>query len=243
MHLAIRILATGMAVSAVGFGLFTVVNGIVTPSQEPHAFHNVVVGSLLLILSAPPVIAVARSPEAAIQPLLILAVVGVAGLVTMALSVTVDPFTVPFIVLVGVLWILLPSRAGAWPAGRPSPLLVVLVLVAAVPLMVYALGEAELQRTDHVSEHAAFFHWVETSFYVVAVLLLAALAALRPGAFRMAAWCGGGGLAIFGIGSILLSGRASTVESPWAWAALVGSLLFIGIAEWEARRTENETVD
>src|SRR5687767_12080983 len=101
-----------MAVSAIAFGLFTAVFGIVSPAQEPHAFHNVVVGSLLIVLSAPPVVAVALAPERPIRPLVVLAVVGVAALATMALSLTIDPFTLPFVILVGVLWALTPSRSG-----------------------------------------------------------------------------------------------------------------------------------
>lgn len=232
---AMRVLAIVMAVGAIGFGLFTAVFGIVNPAQEPHAFHNVVVASLLIALSTPPLIVVARTPDRAVRALVILAAVAMAALVTMALSLTLDPFTLPFVILVGVLWLLAPRSAGAAP--RPSLILGALVLVAAVPLVGYALGQAELQRTDHTSEHAAFFHWVETSFYAIAVLLLGALAALRPAAFRLAAWMGGVGLAILGIGALLLPGFASSLPSPWGWAAVVGGVVFVAAAEWEARRT------
>ena len=232
---AMRVLAIVMAVGAIGFGLFTAVFGIVNPAQEPHAFHNVVVASLLIVLSTPPLIVVARTPDRAVRALVILAAVAMAALVTMALSLTLDPFTLPFVILVGVLWLLAPRSAGAAP--RPSLILGALVLVAAVPLVGYALGQAELQRTDHTSEHAAFFHWVETSFYAIAVLLLGALAALRPAAFRLAAWMGGVGLAILGIGALLLPGFASSLPSPWGWAAVIGGVVFVGAAEWEARRT------
>jgi hypothetical protein len=234
---AMRVLAIVMAVSAIGFGLFTAVFGIVNPAQEPHAFHNVVVASLLIVLSAPPVIAIAMAPDRAIRPLVILAAVAVAGLATMAMSLTLDPFTLPFVFLIGALWALAPNREGAVPPGRPSLVLAVLVLAGAAPLIAYALGQAELQRTDHTSEHAAFFHWVETSFYAVAVLLLGVLAALRPAAYRMAAWMGGVALALIGIGAILLPGFASALPSPWGFAALVGGTIFVAGAEWDSRRT------
>jgi hypothetical protein len=42
-----------MAISAIVFGLFTIVFGIFGPDQEVHAFHNAPVASLLLVLSAP----------------------------------------------------------------------------------------------------------------------------------------------------------------------------------------------
>lgn len=233
---AFRVIAMLMAVSGVAFGLFTAIFGIIEESQRIHAFHNAVVASLLLVLSAPAALVAARAPERSGRPLVHLAAVGIAGLITMALSLTLDPFTLPFIVLVGVLWALRPNREHQIPAGRPSPILLVLVLAAAVPLVVYALGQADLQRIDSSSEHADFYHWVETSFYSVAVLLLGLLTALRPAAHRLSAWSAGVALAVLGGASLALKNHASALDTPWAWAALVGSLVFLVVAEWESRR-------
>jgi len=237
---AVGVIASFMAVSAVAFGIITAVVGIVVPAQAAHAFHNVIVASLLLIVSAPPAIQVARAPDAAIRPLVVLAAVGVAGLATMAVALTLDPFTLLFVVLVGVLWAIVPARSRPIPPGRPSPMLLALVVAGAIPLTVYALDQAGLQRTDHASEHAAFFHWVETSFYAAAILLLGTLAALRPAAFRPAAWCGGVALAVMGGASLVLAGYASALPSAWGWAALGGGFLFVAVAEWEVRRRGGE---
>jgi hypothetical protein len=125
---------------------------------------------------------------------------------------------------------------GAVPAGRPSLIMLAVVVVGAVPLVMYALGQAQLQRTDLFSEHTAFFHWVETSFYAIAILLLGFLAALRPDAFRLAAWMGGSALVILGAASVLFGQHASAIAAPWGWAALAGGLAFISVGEWEARR-------
>jgi hypothetical protein len=234
-----RVIAAIMAVSGVAFGLFTAVSGMVSEAQEIHAFHNVVVAALLLALSAPPAIAAARAPDRAAGPLLHLVAVSVAGLITMVLGLKVDIFTLPFIVLVGVLLILqVPrTRGPALAAGRLSPSLAVLVAVAALPLVTYALAQAELQRIDISSEHAEFNHWVETSFYAVAVLLLGLVAALRPAAYRLTAWCAGLGLAILGGASLALGHYASALDGPWAWAALLGGLVFVSVAEWERLRS------
>ena len=233
---AMRVIAWIMAGSAVAFGLFTIVFGIVSPEQEMHAIHNVVVASLLIMLSAPPAIVVARAPDRSITALVILAAVAIASVATMALSLTLDPFTLPFAILVGVLWLLVPSREGSVPAGRSSLIMLALVVIAAAPLIVYALSQAELQRTDDASEHAAFFHWVESSFYAIAVLLLGLLAALRPVAFRMAGWMAGLALSLLGGASLLVGEYASALESPWSGAALIGGLVFVGVGEFESRR-------
>jgi hypothetical protein len=229
-RIAFRVIAIVMAVSAAAFGLLTAVFGIVDEGQRQHAFHNAVVATLLLVLSAPAVIAAARAPESATRPLTHLAVVGIAGLITMALSLSLDPFTFPFVVLVGVLWLLRPSREPLVPSGRPDWILLLLVLAAAVPIGVYALGQAELQRVDASSEHAEFYHWVESAFYAVGVLLLGLLAALRPAAYRLSAWSAGIAMMVLGAASLAFRGYASTVDVPWAWAALVGGIVFVVVA-------------
>lgn len=234
---AMRIIAWLLAGSGVAFGLFTIVFGIVGPDQEIHAVHNAVVASLLLVLTAPPMIAVARAPDRAIRPLVILGVLAIAGLAAMAVAFTPDPFILPVLVMIGVLWWLAPSREGAIPPGRPSLLMVALVLAGAVLLVPYALENAGLQRTDHASDHAAFYHWVETSFTALGIVLVGLLAAWRPRRFRVGTWLAGLALAILGAASVLFPGYASALASPWSWAALLGGLALIAVGEWEARRT------
>ena len=232
-----RVIAAIMAVSGMAFGLFTAIFGIVSEAQEIHAFHNVVVAALLVLLSAPPAIVAARTADRAAAPLLHLVAVGVAGLTTMVVGLKVDIFTLPFIVLVGVLLMLRVPRGPALAAGRFSPSLTVLVVVAALPLVIYASAQAELQRIDIASEHAEFNHWVESSFYALAILLLGLMAALRPAAYRLTAWCAGLGLAILGGASLALGNYASALDAPWAWAALLGGLVFVSVAEWERLRS------
>jgi hypothetical protein len=233
---AFRVIAAVLAVSAVAFGVVTVAFGLVSEDQRIHAFHNTVVATLLLVLSAPPAIAAARAPERAAGPLLHMIVLTVAGLGTMLLALRLDVFTLPFVVIIPLLVTLRVPGTPLWPPGRPSVPLLVLVAAAAVPLVAYALGQADLQRIDHSSEHAEFNHWVETSFTTVTILLLGLGAALRPAPLRLAAWSAGTALAIMGAGSLLLRGYASVFDAPWGWAALAGGLVFVLGTEWEARR-------
>jgi hypothetical protein len=233
---AFRIIAWLLALSAIAFGLFTAVFGIVDEAQRIHAFHNVVVATLLLVLSAPPAVAAGRAPDRSEAPLLHMAVLAVAGVATMVLALRLDVFTLPFVVLVPIL-VALRGRGQLLPAGRPGIASLALVAVGAVPLVAYGLDMAEVQRIDTSSEHAEFNHWVETSFTAVAILLLGALAAIRPASFRLTAWSAGGALAILGAASLLLPGYASSLAGPWAWAALAGGLAFVAVFEWERGRS------
>jgi hypothetical protein len=112
----------------------------------------------------------------------------------------------------------------------------VLALASAVPLVVYALDNAELQRLDRTSEHAELYHWVETSFYAIAILLLALLAAIRPAVYRLSAWSAGIALVVLGAASLVFPGYASAIDGTWAWAAVAGGAVFVGASEWERRR-------
>ena len=235
-HRALRILAAGMAVGGIGFGLFTFVFGLVNPDQEPHAFHNPIVASLLIVLSAPPLIAIARSPERPVRPLVMLTAIGVAALATMAAAVTVDPFTLPVVILIGVLWALAPDRSGLMPAGHVSLPLIVLSVLAAVALVPYGVAQAELQRTDHVSEHARFYHWVEMSFHAVAIPLLGLLAGLRPTAYLMAGWMAGVALVILGGASLVYGAYPSALPAALAGGVLVGGAVLIAAAVVESGR-------
>jgi hypothetical protein len=233
---AMRVIAWLLAGVGMAFGLFTIVFGIIGPDQEIHAVHNAVVASLLLVLTAPPMIAVARAPVAAIRPLVILVALTVAGLAAMATALTPDPFILPVLVLIGVLWWLAPTHEGAFPPGHLSLAMMALVLAGAVLLLPYAFEQAGLQRTDQTSDHAAFFHWVEMAFTATGIVLVGFVAALRPAAYRLGRWCAGLALAILGAASVLFAQHASALASPWSWAALVGGLAFIALGEWEARR-------
>ena len=234
---ATRVIAGFMAGSAVLFGVLTGVLGIVAESQLIHAFHNVVVASLLLVLSAPPALAIARNPNNSHAPLMTLTALSAAAVITMAASLTIDPFTLPFVIFTGVLWTLRPSDPPPTSnAGPPSWVLLALLVAGVVPLLAYALGQAELQRTLAENDHSRFFHWIEVSFYAAGILAFGLLSAFRPFTYRMAAWLAGIGATILGSASLLLNGYASAVPLPWPWLAIAGGIAFIGVTEWEINR-------
>ena len=236
-YTAFRVIAWIMAVAAIAFGIVNA-GTLFVQDMEIHRFHLIVIAVLLLVISAPAALQAARHADHPLPGLMQLAVITVAGLVTMALSLAVDFYTVPFIVLGAVLWILWLRRPARdpFPTERPSIALLVLVAAAAVPLVLWSLENARMQRIDEVSEHAEQLHWVETSFFAAVVVLLGLLAALRPQAFRMSARSAGISLAIVGAASLALSDYASALLAPWGVIALVGGIVFVVVAEWEAGR-------
>jgi hypothetical protein len=182
-------------------------------------------------------VAIARAPERALRPLVILLAVTVAGLAAMAVALTPDPFILPVLVMIGVLWWLAPTREGAIPPGRMSLVMIGLVMASAALLLPFAVEQAGLQRTDRTSDHAAFYHWVEMAFTATGIVLVGLVAAVRPAAFRMATWGAGIALAVLGAASVLFPQHASALADPWCWAALVGGPAFIAVGDWEARRS------
>ncbi len=224
-----------MALSGAAFGLFTIVFGIVSPAQEPHAFHNAIVAALLIVVAVPPVAILAWRPLDP-GPRVVLAAIGIAALGTMALSLTLDPFTLPFVILAGVLYVLAPPDLSAVFDGRRSYRLLALSAVVAIALAAYVVEHAGLQRSDQTSEHAAFFHWVEMSFYAAALPLLGIVAATSSQASRLAGWSAGVALVMLGIASLLLGDFASALEPGIALVAIAAGAAFIVLAELPRRR-------
>ena len=233
---AMRVIAWLLVATGVGFSLFTIVFSFIGANQEIHSVHNAIVVGLISVLTVPPLVVVARRPDDAKPELLILMALVAVGVVAMAISLTLDPFTVPVLVLIVVLWFLAPDRDGAVPDGRPSLAMLVLGAVALALVVPYVLGNAGLSRTDSTSEHAQFFHWVESAFFALGIPVLALLGAARPRAYRIATWCAGIGLVLLGAASLTFPSLPSALPSPWSWLALGGGLALIALGEWEARR-------
>ena len=234
---AMRVVAWLLVVTGIGFSLFTIVFGLVGPNQEIHAVHNAIVVSLIAVLTVPALIVVARRPADATPELLVLLGLAVAGAVAMLISLTADPVILPVLVLIVVLWVLAPSRSGGVPPGRWSVPMLALVIGAAVVLVPYGLDNAALQRTDASSDHARFFHWVESAFHVAGILVLGAFAAWRPAGYRIATWSAGLGLVVLGVASAVFPGFASALGAPWSWVVALGGLALIAVGEWERGRS------
>lgn len=219
-----------------------------------HRFHTVVWGIHTgLVLSAGYFALLIQSKErvATAQQL------GVAVTLMMTIffgSVVIPHFGVPSIgigrvvfsllilILTGVLLGLHPRRTELLRSGgrlsRPMAVMGVIGLTLAAP---YALEHIQIQIAVDVTTdpHSAGGreHWDEVATTSLVLPLVALIAALRSRGWRLAAWTAGIGTLVFGAASIVMPTQVSSPGVAWGAVTLVGGVLFIAVAEIEARRT------
>jgi peptidoglycan/LPS O-acetylase OafA/YrhL len=245
-------LLLGVLFAFPGAGLFLGWSG--TEDAGIHRFHTVVWGAHTgLVLSVGLLSLLVRSEErvATAQQ------VGVAMAVMIAVflgSVVIPHFGEPgapesarlvfsllILGLTGVILALHPRRGdllrSAQGISKPMAALGVIGLAVAAP---YALDQIRIQlavdlATDPHSTGGTE-HWDEMASTALVLPLVALIAAFRSRGWRLVAWTAGIGTMVFGAASALMPEQASSPGVVWGAAALVGGVLFIVVAEIEARR-------
>jgi uncharacterized transporter YbjL len=128
---------------------------------------------------------------------------------------------------------------GLHPAGhdffgsfRVSPanrVMVALVVVAAVPLLLLAASNIELQ-VSVADDHAAAGHYGFMAAFGLTVGGVGLLASLRPDGWRLTAWVAGLLPALLGFVSLVYP-ISSSLTLPWALAAIAWGVAFVVTAE------------
>ena len=120
--------------------------------------------------------------------------------------------------------------------GRDSldPVSLGLVALAAVPVLLYVLGQFQLQGVLR-DEHAAFGHYSTMAYYGLSLLGMGALAAVRTRGRRLPAYGAGLLAAMLGVASVFQP-TMSGLDSTWAALAVLWALAFVGSYEWTVRR-------
>jgi len=114
----------------------------------------------------------------------------------------------------GVLWLLHPARGQLLrPPIQISPVLALLALLGAIPLMAYALAMGAAAQE-----------------------LTGLLAAFRTPGWRIPAWSAALALGVFGVASVLFPRHPASLGTAWGGLAIAGGILFAAAGEWEARR-------
>jgi hypothetical protein len=143
----------------------------------------------------------------------------------------------PFVPIFGALALLATILHPTWRAlfssfnvSRVNRVMLVLVIIAAVPLLAFASTNIGLQRTI-INDHAAMGHYgymVAFSFTVIGVGLLASL---RPDGWWLPAWVAGLLPALLGLASLVFPDADSSLGLVWALAAIAWGVVFVAVAE------------
>jgi hypothetical protein len=204
-----------------------------------HRIHDLTFAFLFL----PPIVGVlaqlrrpARNIAAMGMALVPSAALVLTLLLTLALGGNARVLQPPWLtVFAGVLMATaLHPAAGALPrAFRVSRLswpLLLLTLVAAVPLLAFAVANVGLQSTVS-DDHAAAGHYGFMAALAFTVIGIGLLTSLRPAGWRLTAWVAGLIPVLLGVASLIYPDAPSSLALLWALAAIAWGAAYVGTAE------------
>lgn len=208
-----------------------------------HQVHDLTVFPLLWIALVVPMVLMLYRPASRVNTILapVLFLVPLAAFAVLASS--------PIVMLPLVFGTLSLVALALHPAGRSTfrfdrvahvnRALAALVVVAAVPLLVYAGGEFVRQLTL-ADEHVLIAHYGVMAIASVYIVVMSALAVVRARDFRFAAWSAGLVAIVVGAASILFTAESS-VGPIWGTLAICWALAFVAGVEYVRRR--ESTID
>lgn len=151
-----------------------------------------------------------------------------------AQNLVVAPILLPAI---GILLALHPAREEFFRRGAAvSRALLAITVIGAVPLVAYAL-EMGAQAQDLAGPPHHVQRLSTMAAMAVAIVLTGLLAALQTRGWRIPAWSAGVAAIMFGLASVVYPDQRGAVGRAWGGVAIAGGVLFIAVAEWEARGT------
>lgn len=148
-----------------------------------------------------------------------------------------SPLILVFLGVTALLVYLHPARSRLVELGEGwQPVLAGLAIIGAIPLMIYALDQIDIQRLDIADD----LHWEEGHFgqmaaWAVAMPALALLTARRTPGWIWVARGAALGTLLMGLISLIYPDNLSSLGTAWGTAAVVGALVFAVAAEMDAR--------
>jgi hypothetical protein len=139
-------------------------------------------------------------------------------------------------VSVGILLGLHPARAEFLRrgSGLSRPLLAI-AAVCGLASIAYAI-EMGRQAQDLVGPPHHVQRLATMAAMAIAIVLVGLLASLRTRGWRIPAWSAGVAAVAFGVASVAYPDHPGAAGMAWGGATLAGGILFIAVAEREARR-------
>ncbi|HJS26667.1 MAG TPA: hypothetical protein VJ913_06035 [Actinomycetota bacterium] len=241
MRPAFRIVAGVFAAFAIVFSVPFLIGSFVSEDQEIHLFHNVGGLAVYGVLLGGGLASLAASPEEHVAVFQGLALGSLGALVGGLLSgdVVSGFWFFPALVVL-ILFGLHPDRGSLVRVGRPRLGFLALVLLAAIPVVAYALTHARLQSEGLIADpHVELHHYSGQAAGSLMLLLFAIAPGLGAVGWRLAAWLAGAAMTILGVASIAYPDHVSVFDPVWAWLALAWGVAFIGLA-WSGVRDRGE---
>jgi len=228
MTIAFRIVA------AIGGFLFTVPN-IVFNAQSLadsngdgiHVVHNMAGLASFTFLGGIPMLLLAWRPRQVALLRLVVAT-GLATVIGALLSgVLLTSLLIPPVVAV-VLVLLSPNRVEVFRLGSPAIVLLALTFIAAIPLVIEALQQADLQGGRTTGDpHIEMFHYAGMAITYVSFVLAGFMAAFPGRAVRTARVLVGLGGAALTATQLAKPHALGSVDAIWAAAGLVVSVVYL----------------
>jgi hypothetical protein len=113
--------------------------------------------------------------------------------------------------------------------SRVNWLMLVLLIIAALPLLAFASTNIRLQATIP-DDHAGMGHYGFMAAFAFTVIATGVLASLRPDGWRLTAWVAGLLPVLFGVTSLMYPSAASSLGEIWALAAIAWGVMFVTVA-------------
>jgi len=118
----------------------------------------------------------------------------------------------------------------SFSVSRGNRMMLALVIIAAVPLLVFAFTNIGLQRTV-TDDHAALGHYGFLAAFSFTVIGVGLLASLRPDGWRLTAWVAGLLPTLLGLASVVFPDVSSSLGLVWALAAIAWGVVFVAAAQ------------
>lgn len=150
---------------------------------------------------------------------------------TLALGVGRPEEVIPFMLFAAVAFVAHPAGWGLFRRGASySPALLALVLVAAVPLLAFAVGQWSLS-TNPADSHATMGHYLMMAGLAIAPLVYGIPAALGFAGWRLAGWLAALPIAYYGLMSVGFTTQSGSTGVMWGTAAILWAIAFVAVVE------------
>jgi hypothetical protein len=237
---AFRVLAgIGGALLTVSSFAFAVPS-FVEQDERMHVVHNI--GGLcgfVLLMGVPLLLLAWRPRQVALLRLLIAGMVAslIGGLMS---GDFFAGYAIPF-VWIAVVIALAPDRAELVRIGSPNLLLLAVPFVGVIPAIVYAARMADLQHGPAADPHVELHHWSGMAVTAILLVLAAAVSSIPGRAVRTARLLTGFAGALLAVGFLAFPDKPGSVDTVWAVALLIASVVYLALSEVVSSTHANES--